>query len=121
MIKQKLLEDQQKEYTLYSVMHSAHLRDWYTSLGTQTLVSKINFSSSPFSVVFQQESVKVAINDFTMMHLIILKWLRIQQCREKGNETKKSKPKKKLSMKLFSLSMKLFSLSMKLVFIDLTM
>ena len=45
-------------------------------LGAQTLAPKRHFSTF-FSVIFQQKYVEVAINDFTM-HLIISKWLRMQ-------------------------------------------
>ena len=56
-----------------------------------------------FLVVFQQKYVEVVINDFTM-HVIISKWLRIQKTKteEKSNETKRSKQKKKLLVKVFS-------------------
>ena len=49
------------------------------------------------------KNVVVAINNFTM-HLIILKWLRIQKWRQnsKTYDTKKSKRKKKLPAKVFS-------------------
>ena len=49
---------------------------------------KKHFSSFLFSVVFQQKRVDVAINDFTK-HLIILKWLRRQKCRQKRKATRK--------------------------------
>ena len=56
-----------------------------------------------FLVVFQQKYVEVVINDF-IMHVIISKWLRIQKTKteEKSNETKRSKQKKKLLVKVFS-------------------
>ena len=41
-----------------------------------------------FLLCFNKKYVKVVVNDFTM-HLIILKWLRRQKCRQK----KKMKPK----------------------------
>ena len=63
------------------VTYSGCLGDRYTSLGPQTLVPKKHFSNFLFSVVLQQY-VEVAINDFTM-HLIILKWLKIQNYRQK--------------------------------------
>ena len=43
---------------------------------------KKQFSSFLFSVVFQQKYVEVAIYEFKM-HLITLKWLKIQKCRQK--------------------------------------
>ena len=42
---------------------------------------KKQFSRFLFLVLFQQEIVDLAINDFTM-HLLISKWLRIQKCRQ---------------------------------------
>ena len=55
----------------------------YTGLDTQTLVSKKHFLIFLFSVVFQKNIYfEVVINDFTM-HLIILKWFKIQKCRQK--------------------------------------
>ena len=57
--------------------YSGCLGDWYTSLGTK---------KAPVSLFFQfyfnKKYVELAINDFTM-HLIILKWLRRQKCRQK--------------------------------------
>ena len=62
--------------------YSGRLGDWYTSLGTK---------KAPVSLFFQfyfnKKYVEVAINDFTM-HLIILKWLRRQKCRQKRKTMK---------------------------------
>ena len=43
--------------------------------------AKKQFSRFLFSVLFQQEIIDLAINDFTM-HLLISKWLKIQKCRQ---------------------------------------
>ena len=62
--------------------YSGRLGDWYTSLGTK---------KAPVSLFFQfyfnKKYVKIAISDFTM-HLIILKWLRKQKCRQKRKTMK---------------------------------
>ena len=58
------------------------LGDCYTGQRTQSLVSKYYFSSFDFLVYFNKNVLKLAINNFTM-HLIILKWLRRQKCRQK--------------------------------------
>ena len=62
--------------------YSGRLGDWCTSLGTK---------KAPVSLFFQfyfnKKYVEVAINDFTM-HLIILKWLRRQKCRQKRKTMK---------------------------------
>ena len=64
--------------------YSSHLVDWYTSLGTKKASVSLFFQ-----FYFNKKYVEVAINDFTM-HLIILKWLRRQKCRQK-RKTKKQK------------------------------
>ena len=62
--------------------YSGRLGDWDTSLGTK---------KAPVSLFFQfyfnKKYVEVVINDFTM-HLIILKWLRRQKCRQKRKTMK---------------------------------
>ena len=64
------------------VTYSGCLGDHYTNIGTQDMVPKKHFLSFLFSVAFQKKYVETAIIDFTM-HLIILKWLRRQKCRQK--------------------------------------
>ena len=61
---------------------SGHLGDQYVSLGAQTLMPKNTFQVSSFQLYFNKIKVEVVINDFTI-HLIIVKWLRIQKCRQK--------------------------------------
>ena len=60
-----------------------------------------HFSSFFFQLYFNKKYIEVAVNDFTM-HLINLKWRRIQKkyTEEKNNETKRSNKKNKLSMKV---------------------
>ena len=45
---------------------------------------KKHFSSFFFQLDFNKKYLEVAINDLTL-HLIISKWLRRQQCRQKRN------------------------------------
>ena len=72
--------------------YSGRLEDRYTGLGGKTLVAKWNFFF--FQLYYNKNYVEVAINDFTMP-------LKNADRRE-NNETKRSKRKKKLSMKVFS-------------------
>ena len=66
-----------------AVRCSGCLGDLYTSQGGQTLAPKKHFSGLFFFLLyFNTKYIEVAINDFKM-HLIILKWLRRQQCRQK--------------------------------------
>ena len=57
------------------VMYLDHLRDRYTALGTKT--TQFSF----FQLYFNKNCTEVAINDFTI-HLIILKWFKIQKCKQ---------------------------------------
>ena len=71
-----------------SVTCLGHLWDQYTSLGTQTLAPKNTFRVFFFQLYFNKKYVKVTITDFTI-HLIFLKWLRIQKCKQKRETMRK--------------------------------
>ena len=86
-----------------AVSYSGGLGDSYTGLGSQTLVPKKHFSSFHFSVALQQNICWSSDQWFhnTSNYFRIASNTKMQT-EEKNSDIKRSKPKKKLSTKVFS-------------------